>query len=136
MTRARDLGNLGSDIGTAATEDITTSATDTTAGRLLKVGDFGIGFTEKFNDMTTLGQLSNFLKERNIQMYAIRGNHDDPDFFDGHLENYFDNLHLLPDYTVINIDGVKTPSNVLNFFVLVISFVFFMNVQETTSEYS
>jgi len=39
MTRARDLGNLGSDIGTAATEDITTSANDTTEGRLLKVGD-------------------------------------------------------------------------------------------------
>ena len=37
---------------------------------------------------------------------------------------------------MVNIDGVKTPSNVLNFFVLVISFVFFMNVQETTSEYS
>jgi len=29
--------------GTAATADITTSATDTTAGRLLKVGDFGLG---------------------------------------------------------------------------------------------
>lgn len=32
-----------SDIGTAATSDVTTSATDTTAGRLLKVGDFGVG---------------------------------------------------------------------------------------------
>lgn len=74
---------------------------------IYQVGDFGIGFTEKFNDMTTLGQLNNFLKERNIQMYAIRGNHDDPDFFDGHLENHFDNLHLLSDYTVINVDGVK-----------------------------
>jgi len=29
--------------GTAATADVTTSATDTTAGRLLKVGDFGLG---------------------------------------------------------------------------------------------
>lgn len=31
------------DLGTAASEDVTTSATDTTAGRLLKVGDFGVG---------------------------------------------------------------------------------------------
>ena len=31
--------------GTASTADVTTSATDTTAGRLLKVGDFGIGDT-------------------------------------------------------------------------------------------
>ena len=32
-----------SSLGTAATADITTSATDTTAGRVTKVGDFGIG---------------------------------------------------------------------------------------------
>ena len=30
-------------LGTAATANVTTSATDTTAGRLLKVGDFGLG---------------------------------------------------------------------------------------------
>lgn len=30
-------------LGTASTADVTTSATDTTAGRLLKVGDFGLG---------------------------------------------------------------------------------------------
>ena len=30
-------------LGTAATANVTTSATDTTAGRLLKVGDFGVG---------------------------------------------------------------------------------------------
>jgi hypothetical protein len=34
---------VNSDIGTAAALDVTTSATDTTAGRLTKVGDFGIG---------------------------------------------------------------------------------------------
>ena len=32
-----------SSLGTAATSDVTTSATDTTSGRLLKVGDFGLG---------------------------------------------------------------------------------------------
>lgn len=30
-------------LGTAATRDVTTSPTDTTAGRVLKVGDFGVG---------------------------------------------------------------------------------------------
>jgi len=34
---------LESNLGTASTADVTTSATDTTAGRLLKVGDFGVG---------------------------------------------------------------------------------------------
>jgi hypothetical protein len=33
------------DLGTASTADLTTSATDTTAGRVLKVGDFGVGST-------------------------------------------------------------------------------------------
>lgn len=32
-----------SSLGTASSSDVTTSATDTTAGRLLKVGDFGVG---------------------------------------------------------------------------------------------
>jgi hypothetical protein len=32
-----------STLGTAASKDVTTSQTDTTAGRLLKVGDFGVG---------------------------------------------------------------------------------------------
>lgn len=74
---------------------------------ICQVGDFGVGFIEKFNDMTNLGLLNNFLKEHNINMMVWRGNHDDPDFFDGHLENHFDNLHLLPDYSVIDVDGVK-----------------------------
>ena len=40
--------------GTAARSDVTTSSTDTTAGRLLKVGDFGLGVS---NDYT--GSLDN-----------------------------------------------------------------------------
>lgn len=74
---------------------------------IYQVGDFGIGFTSEFNDMNTLRLLDQFLKERNIQMYAIRGNHDNPKFFDGHLKNHFENLHLLVDYDVIEIDGKK-----------------------------
>ena len=72
-----------------------------------QVGDFGIGFTAERNDMNVLTDLDKFLKEHNIQMYAIRGNHDNPKFFDGHLANHFDNLHLLADYTVIDIEGTK-----------------------------
>ena len=74
---------------------------------IYQVGDFGIGFTNEYNDMNTLNDLDNFLKVKNIQMYTIRGNHDNPKFFDGHLANHFDNLHLLADYTVIDIEGTK-----------------------------
>ena len=76
-------------------------------GTIYQVGDFGIGFTNQHNDMKVLGEMDNFLKEHNVQMYAIRGNHDNPKFFDGHLANHFDNLHLLADYTVIDIEGTK-----------------------------
>jgi hypothetical protein len=43
-------------LGTVSTEDITTSDTDTTAGRVLKVGDFGIGGIIEFNgvDLDTI----------------------------------------------------------------------------------
>jgi hypothetical protein len=43
-------------LGTVSTEDITTSDTDTTAGRVLKVGDFGIGGVIEFNgvDLDTI----------------------------------------------------------------------------------
>jgi Icc-related predicted phosphoesterase len=74
---------------------------------IYQVGDFGIGFTEKANDMNVLGNLNKFLTEHNIKMYAIRGNHDNPAFFDGHLANHFTNLHLLQDYTVIDVEGTK-----------------------------
>jgi len=74
---------------------------------IFQVGDFGIGFTTEFNDMNTLGLLNRFLIEKNIEMYVIRGNHDNPKFFDGHLINHFENLHLLPDYTVIELAGKK-----------------------------
>ena len=74
---------------------------------IYQVGDFGIGFTSEFNDMNILGDLNKFLKERNIKMYAIRGNHDNPYFFDGHLDKHFDNLHLLADYTVTDVNGIK-----------------------------
>ena len=55
---------LNSDLGTAATEDVTTSATDSTAGRLLKVGDFGLGaaYPEAIADLNefTLGGMYRF----------------------------------------------------------------------------
>jgi hypothetical protein len=48
--------------GTAATRDVTTSSTDTTAGRLMKVNDFGIGATSVgFTDWNAIPQQFNGL---------------------------------------------------------------------------
>jgi UDP-2,3-diacylglucosamine pyrophosphatase LpxH len=72
---------------------------------IIQVGDFGIGFTHRDNDEKTLEGLNEFLTEFNVTLYAIRGNHDNPEFFKG--EHQYSNLKLLPDYTSLELDGNK-----------------------------
>jgi len=68
------------------------------------VGDVGIGFRGiKKLEVGSLQVINDMLAERNIVMYAIRGNHDDPAYFDG--SHNLSNLKLLPDYTLMNING-------------------------------
>lgn len=74
---------------------------------ILQVGDFGVGFIDQFEQMNVLGDLNAKLRENNIHMWIWRGNHSDPSYFDGHLTNYFSNLHLMEDYTVITLDGTR-----------------------------
>lgn len=52
----------GNQPGTAYTEDVTTSSTDTTAGRLLKVGDFGQGTFIKNYDLSSQIQKTAYKK--------------------------------------------------------------------------
>lgn len=70
---------------------------------LLHVGDFGIGFNNHMTDKSDMRKLNNLLDIHNNQMYVIRGNHDNPNYFDGSWD--YTNLHLVPDYTVINVNG-------------------------------
>jgi DNA repair exonuclease SbcCD nuclease subunit len=70
---------------------------------LIQVGDFGIGFNGYENDKDILDDLNLFLRERGCVLYAIRGNHDNPSFFDGSIN--LDCLKLIKDYSVINFNG-------------------------------
>jgi predicted phosphodiesterase len=70
---------------------------------LLHVGDFGIGFQKYMTDKADMRNLNRLLTEHNCQMYVIRGNHDNPYYFDGTWD--YTNLHLVPDYTVITVEG-------------------------------
>jgi len=72
---------------------------------IIQVGDFGIGFERRKKDLRKLDILNKQLVNRNIILYAIRGNHDDPIYFDGSIN--LSNLKLLKDYTVLDIEGVK-----------------------------
>lgn len=67
------------------------------------VGDFGVGFRDYTKDVHELRELNKFLKVKNCHLYVIRGNHDNPAFFDGN-HNY-SNLHLMEDYSVVEVNG-------------------------------
>ena len=89
-------GELGSVKANIRNKDIENCA-------IIQVGDFGIGFRSQHEENERCEDLNKFLAERGIIMYAIRGNHDDPSYFDGSKQ--WSNLKLLPDYTVLDIEG-------------------------------
>jgi len=73
---------------------------------LFHVGDFGVGFAEKEEmDIDKMVDLNNVLKKHKSHLYVIRGNHDDPAFFKGNHD--YSNLHLMPDYSLIEVNGEK-----------------------------
>lgn len=72
---------------------------------IIQVGDFGVGFNYKKFEKEDLDFLDKVLKDTNCILYAIRGNHDKPELFDGKWSNQFDNINLLPDYSIIEVNG-------------------------------
>lgn len=69
---------------------------------IIQAGDFGIGFDPmRKNFMNQLIHLNAFLEKYDFFLYVIRGNHDNPACFTGDIK--LSNLHLLKDYSVINI---------------------------------
>ena len=76
---------------------------------ILQVGDFGVGFNH--NDVMILHDLNCALQDRNLRVYAFRGNHDDKRYFLGKYfnkspkESVFSNLFLVPDYTLLELQG-------------------------------
>lgn len=71
---------------------------------LIICGDFGVGFGRE-NSITHLyNSVKNKLESYDINIYAIRGNHDDPKYFDG--KHNFERLKFLEDYKIIELSGV------------------------------
>lgn len=73
---------------------------------IFQVGDFGLGYQEK-KEMHELRYLNRKLSLRGCYLYAIRGNHDDPIYFNN--EQIFSNIIFLDDWTILNLNiaGVK-----------------------------
>jgi hypothetical protein len=68
---------------------------------LVSVGDNGLGFPG-YNENYVL-KINKEFKKRGIECLMIRGNHDRPDMFLG--QNIHSNFKLIPDYTVMKING-------------------------------
>lgn len=70
---------------------------------ILCVGDLGAGYPKY--DGVWLNKLAERFASKNIQFLSIRGNHDDPDYYDG--RTYGGCLTLLKDYTYLDVNGEK-----------------------------
>lgn len=70
---------------------------------VLILGDLGAGFGRPKSLDVMYSSIKKRLESRNIDLYTIRGNHDNPDFFNGTVN--FPKLHLIPDHTVIELCG-------------------------------
>ncbi len=74
----------------------------------VQVGDFGIGYNDAKIEMRKLLVLNEELANHESDLFIIRGNHDDPEWFiDDKKTKYKDqltNIFFVPDYTVLNID--------------------------------
>jgi hypothetical protein len=74
----------------------------------IQVGDFGIGHNDVEIELKKLIILNDELVNHDSDLYIIRGNHDDPEWFkeEGKLDykKQLTNIFFIPDYTVLNID--------------------------------
>lgn len=74
---------------------------------VIVVGDFGAGFEKKEYLNQMYKKVESRLESNNVTIYAIRGNHDDPNYFSGEDEYQYPRLKLLPDFKVVEICGKK-----------------------------
>lgn len=79
---------------------------DLTDCNIIQVGDFGVGFNTFVKEKRQLSSLNDTLVRRRVNLYVIRGNHDFPDYFKSDPFN-LSNIHLLDDYTVLELDNQK-----------------------------
>ena len=70
---------------------------------VFQLGDFGVGFAPRRKDARWLKYMNDRMKNSDSDLFVLRGNHDDPSYFNGNTN--LSNLHLLKDYTVTTINS-------------------------------
>ena len=71
----------------------------------VQVGDFGLGFERPKKDHDRLTTINHFLKEKDSNLWVIRGNHDNPAFWQWGCGYEFSNIHFVPDDEIRVIEG-------------------------------
>jgi predicted phosphodiesterase len=75
---------------------------------LICVGDLGIGFKRtQTGEIMACADLNDYFSKKNIHFMSVRGNHDNPDYFNKDQRIVMSNFELLPDYTVKELNGEK-----------------------------
>lgn len=95
------LGDLHGKFDSLIKQIKSDNITDT---HIVQVGDFGVGFKTFIKDKRHLSMYHHILLKNNIHLWAIRGNHDYKPYFDKDPFG-FSNIHLVSDYTVLNLCG-------------------------------
>ena len=72
---------------------------------LISVGDSGIGFKPKKEQMSNIKLLNKEFKKLDIVFMSIRGNHDDPSYYNGTDRIKLSNFETIEDYTVMEHNG-------------------------------
>lgn len=69
---------------------------------LIVAGDIGLGFHTYMSHYQQYFNINKELEERDVNVFLVRGNHDDKSYFD-ELRINFSNIKSIPDYTVITV---------------------------------
>lgn len=70
-------------------------------------GDIGLGFQKKEEELKVLKNVfSKTLKKKNLYVVMFRGNHDNPERFDGSMTQ--ERVFVVPDYTLLEITNSKS----------------------------
>ena len=74
------------------------------ACNIIQLGDFGIGF-KGMMESEQYALLETTLRNTYTNLYIIRGNHDNPKYFNGDFME--GPIKLVPDYTVLELEGKR-----------------------------
>jgi len=72
---------------------------------LIQIGDFGIGFDPIMVELIKLVNIDLELEKRNCKLYIIRGNHDNPSFWEKNRITDLKYITFIEDYSILDIEG-------------------------------